>query len=151
MATGFSVMDALNKNSKAGDDAQNQTGDGRAFAGAGLFVHNKTSLCFCILYNSSLYLSIKQNVLSILFVSQAVRCRMYQRIRDLREDADLRQQDMAEYLQCTQVCYSYYESGKRDIPTDVLIRIARYYDVSVDYLLGLTDRREAYPARKQNT
>ena len=52
---------------------------------------------------------------------------MYQRIRDLREDADLRQQDMAEYLQCTQVCYSYYESGKRDIPTDVLIRIARYY------------------------
>ena len=66
---------------------------------------------------------------------------MYQRIRDLREDADLRQQDMAEYLQCTQVCYSYYESGKRDIPTDVLIRIARYYDVSVDYLLGLTDRR----------
>ena len=92
---------------------------------------------------------------------------MYQRIRDLREDADLWQQDMAdnhefmnllksdldmaEYLQCTQVCYSYYESGKRDIPTDVLIRIARYYDVSVDYLLGLTDRREAYPARKQNT
>lgn len=76
---------------------------------------------------------------------------MYQRIRDLREDTDLRQQDMAEYLQCTQVCYSYYESGKRDIPTDVLIRIARYYDVSVDYLLGLTDRREAYPARKQST
>lgn len=76
---------------------------------------------------------------------------MYQRIRDLREDADLRQQDMAEYLQSTQDCYSYYESGKRDIPTDVLIRIARYYDVSVDYLLGLTDRREAYPARKQNT
>ena len=67
---------------------------------------------------------------------------MYQRIRDLREDADLRQQDMAEYLQCTQVCYSYYESGKRDIPTDVLIRIAQYYNVSVDYLLGLTDRRE---------
>ena len=76
---------------------------------------------------------------------------MYQRIRDLREDADLRQQDMAEYLQCTQVCYSYYESGKRDIPTDVLLRIARYYDVSVDYLLGLTDRREAYPPRKQST
>lgn len=50
-----------------------------------------------------------------------------------------------------EVCYSYYESGKRDIPTDVLIRIARYYNVSVDYLLGLTDRREAYPARKQNT
>ena len=49
---------------------------------------------------------------------------MYRRIRDLREDADLLQKDLAAYLQCTQVCYSYYESGKRDIPTDVLIRQA---------------------------
>ena len=76
---------------------------------------------------------------------------MYQRIRDLREDADLRQQDIADYLQCTQVCYSYYESGKRDIPTDVLIRLARYYGVSVDYLLGLTDKREICSERKQST
>ena len=50
---------------------------------------------------------------------------MYRRIRDLREDADLLQKDLAAYLQCTQVCYSYYESGKRDIPTDVLIRLAK--------------------------
>ncbi len=76
---------------------------------------------------------------------------MYRRIRDLREDADLLQKDLAAYLQCTQVCYSYYESGKRDIPTDVLIRLAKLYQVSTDYLLGLTDQRQPYPARKSRT
>ena len=70
---------------------------------------------------------------------------MYQRIRDLREDRDLLQKDMAELLQCTQVCYSNYEMGKRDIPTDVLIRLARFHETSVDYLLGLTDVRAPYP------
>lgn len=48
---------------------------------------------------------------------------MYRRIRDMREDADLLQKDVADYLQCTQVSYSHYELGKRDIPTDVLIRV----------------------------
>ena len=71
--------------------------------------------------------------------------------RDLREDADLLQKDLAAYLQCTQVCYSYYESGKRDIPTDVLIRLAKLYQVSTDYLLGLTDQRQPYPAGKSRT
>ena len=52
---------------------------------------------------------------------------MYRRIRDLREDSDLFQKDLAEYLQCSQVCYSHYEMGKRDIPTDVLIKLANYY------------------------
>lgn len=66
---------------------------------------------------------------------------MYHRIRDLREDSDLRQQDLADYLQCSQVCYSHYELGKRDIPTDVLVRLAAFYHTSVDYLLGLTDIR----------
>ena len=47
---------------------------------------------------------------------------MYRRIRDMREDADLLQKDVADYLQCTQVSYSHYELGKRDIPTDVLIK-----------------------------
>ncbi len=70
---------------------------------------------------------------------------MYRRIRDLREDRDLRQQDMADYLKCTQVCYSNYEMGKRDIPTDILIRLARFHHTSVDYLLGLTDCPEPYP------
>lgn len=63
---------------------------------------------------------------------------MYQRIRDLREDRDLKQRQLAEYLNCSQQVYSNYELGQRDIPTDVLIRLAQLYDVSTDYLLGLT-------------
>ena len=54
---------------------------------------------------------------------------MYRRIRDLREDSDLLQRDLAEYLQCSQVCYSHYEMGKRDIPTDVLIKLADFYHI----------------------
>ena len=73
---------------------------------------------------------------------------IYRRIRDLREDADLYQKDLAEYLQCSQVCYSHYEIGKRDVPTDVLIKLARYYNTSVDYLLGLTDEKTPYPKTK---
>lgn len=69
---------------------------------------------------------------------------MYKRIRDLREDNDLLQKDVAEYLKCSQVCYSYYEIGRRDIPTDVLIKLAAFYKTSVDYLLGLTDCKEPY-------
>ena len=63
---------------------------------------------------------------------------MYRRIRDLREDRDLKQRQLAEYLNCSQQVYSNYELGQRDIPTDVLIRLALFYNVSVDYLLGLT-------------
>ena len=70
---------------------------------------------------------------------------MYQRIRDLREDRDLMQKDLAAYLKCTQVCYSNYEMGTRDIPTDVLKALAIYYDTSVDYILGLTDEPKPYP------
>ncbi|MBR6563359.1 MAG: helix-turn-helix transcriptional regulator [Clostridia bacterium] len=73
---------------------------------------------------------------------------MYRRLRDLREDADLYQKDLAEYLQCSQVCYSHYEIGKRDVPTDVLIRLAAFYSTSIDYLLGVTDVREPYPRSK---
>ena len=70
---------------------------------------------------------------------------MYERIRNLREDHDLLQKDLASYLQCTQVCYSNYETGKRDIPTEVLKALALYYHTSVDYLLGLTDENTPYP------
>lgn len=63
----------------------------------------------------------------------------------MREDQDLRQKDMAEYLRCTQVSYSHYELGKRDIPTDVLIRLADFYGTSTDYLLGRTDVKQPYP------
>ena len=70
---------------------------------------------------------------------------MYRRIRDLREDSDLTQKSLADYLSCSQVCYSHYEMGKRDIPTDVLIRLADFYRTSTDYLLGRTDLRRPYP------
>lgn len=74
---------------------------------------------------------------------------MYHRIRDLREDHDLLQKDIATYLKCTQVCYSHYEIGKRDIPTDVLIALAAYYHTSTDYILGLTDEVKPYPPCKK--
>lgn len=64
---------------------------------------------------------------------------MYRRIRDLREDRDLTQSDMADFLNCTQVCYSHYELGKRDVPTEVLIKLAQFYHTTTDYILGLTD------------
>lgn len=70
---------------------------------------------------------------------------MYTRIRDLREDKDLTQSDMAKYLKCSQVCYSNYEIGKRDIPTDILILLANFHNTSTDYLLGLTDKKQPYP------
>ena len=70
---------------------------------------------------------------------------MYRRIRDLREDRDLLQKDLAKILNCPQVCYSNYEMGKRDLPTEVLIQLARFYHTSTDYLLGLTDISTPYP------
>ena len=73
---------------------------------------------------------------------------LYRRLRDLREDRDLLQKDVAEVLQCSQVCYSHYELGKRDIPTEVLVQLAAFYQTSVDYLLGLTDDARPYPRSK---
>lgn len=64
---------------------------------------------------------------------------MYQRIRDLREDRDLKQRQVADFLCCSQPVYSNYELGQRDIPTEVLIKLARYYNVPTDYILGLTN------------
>lgn len=69
---------------------------------------------------------------------------MYERIRNLREDMDLRQADVAKYLNCSQVAYSYYEIGARDIPTDVLIKLANYFHCSTDYLLGISDIKNPY-------
>ena len=74
---------------------------------------------------------------------------MYERIRNLREDHDLFQKDLAAYLKCTQVCYSNYEMAKRDVPTDVLIALALYYGTSTDYLLGLTDDPSPYPRHSE--
>lgn len=72
----------------------------------------------------------------------------YERIRNLREDNDLFQKDLAEYLKCSQVTYSRYELGKRDIPTDVLKKLANYFNTSIDYLLDETDVKKPYPKRK---
>lgn len=66
---------------------------------------------------------------------------VFQRIRDMREDADLKQNDMAKILHCSQQAYSNYELGQRDIPTDILIALAEYHKTNVDYLLGLTKTR----------
>lgn len=64
---------------------------------------------------------------------------MYQKLRDLREDRDLSQKDIAELLSVSQATYSRYESGILDIPSISLIKLADFYKVSVDYLLGRTD------------
>ena len=64
---------------------------------------------------------------------------VYKRIRDLREDRDLTQKDMAEALRCSQQVYSNYELGQRDIPTDILIKLSEFYNVSSDYILEISD------------
>ena len=64
---------------------------------------------------------------------------MFRRIRDLWEDHDLTQKQVAARLNCSQQVYSNYELGQRDIPTDILIRLSALYQVSVDYLLGISD------------
>ena len=61
------------------------------------------------------------------------------RLRDLRTDKDLKQKDVADYLNCSQVAYSNYELGKRDIPTEVLVALAKFYGTTTDYILRLTD------------
>ena len=73
---------------------------------------------------------------------------MYKRIRDLREDRDLLQKELADYLHCSQVCYSNYEMGKRDIPTEVLIKLCQYHNTSVAYLLGIPEVKTPYPRKK---
>ncbi len=68
----------------------------------------------------------------------AAQRKLYQRIRDLREDHDLTQTEMGKILFCSQRVYSNYERGELDIPTDILIKLADYYDVSIDYILERT-------------
>ena len=70
---------------------------------------------------------------------------MYKRIRDLREDSDLTQTQVARMLGMSQTGYSKYETGENDIPTAVLIQLARLYGTSIDYLLGETSCPDRYP------
>lgn len=66
---------------------------------------------------------------------------LYRRIKDLREDNDKTQKQLADYLGMKQPQYYRYENGQRDIPTDILIKLSKFYNVSVDYILGLTDKK----------
>lgn len=69
---------------------------------------------------------------------------VYQRLRDLREDNDLTQREVAEYLNCSQRVYCNYEHGDIDIPTDFLIKLAKLYHTSIDYIVDLTDTKRPY-------
>lgn len=66
------------------------------------------------------------------------------KIRDIREDHDLTQQQIAEYLMCDQSLYSKYERGERDVPLNVMIKLAQFYKTSIDYLVGLTENKQPY-------
>lgn len=66
---------------------------------------------------------------------------MYTRIKDLREDRDLTQSDMAKILHCSQQAYSNYELGLRDIPTNILIALADFHNTTTDYILGRTNNK----------
>ena len=67
------------------------------------------------------------------------------RLKDLREDADLTQSKIADYLHIRQNTYSQYENGQRQIPLELLIALAKFYHTSIDYLVGITDVKEPYP------
>lgn len=69
---------------------------------------------------------------------------MSNRLRDLREDADLNQTQIAQYLGMPQTGYSKYETGENDIPTQVLIKLAKYYKTSIDYILGVSSDKSPY-------
>ena len=75
---------------------------------------------------------------------------MYERIRNLREDRDLTQTDIAKYLGMSQTGYSKYETGEDDIPTNILIKLSDDHKVSIDYLLDLTDIRTPYRRSNKN-
>ena len=68
-----------------------------------------------------------------------------ERIRNLREDKDLSQNEIAKILNCSQTTYSRYETGDLNIPVDSLIKLAKYFNTSIDYLLYETDERKPYP------
>lgn len=72
---------------------------------------------------------------------------LYQRIKDLREDKDLLQKDIAKILDMSQTGYSKYEVGTNDIPTNILIKLAEFYNTSTDYILGLTNVKKPYPKK----
>lgn len=73
---------------------------------------------------------------------------MYFRLKNVREDADVTQLELAKLLNCSQACYSMWENEKRDLSKKELVLLAEYFGVSSDYILGLTDERKPYPKSK---
>ncbi len=73
----------------------------------------------------------------------------YQRMKDLRQDKDLYQKDIAKILNLNQQAYSRYETGNKTITTELLVKLALFYNTSTDYILGLTNIKEPYPKRKE--
>ena len=69
------------------------------------------------------------------------------RIRDLREDHDLKQKEVAAYLMCDQSLYSKYERLERALPLELAVKLAQYYDVTLDYLVGITAEKKPYPKK----
>lgn len=74
---------------------------------------------------------------------------MYERMRNLRKDKDLKQKDIAKMLNVAQTTYSDYENGKINMPTSILIKLAELYNTSIDYLLGMTDNPRPYERSKR--
>lgn len=74
---------------------------------------------------------------------------MYRRLKELREDRDLNQTQIAKYLNMSQTGYSKYETGENDVPTKILIELAKFYDTSIDYLLELTNEIKPYQRLKK--
>ena len=74
---------------------------------------------------------------------------MYRRIRDLREDSDLKQRDIAEVLSISRSAYANYERGERDMYAQTLEKLAEFYSTSVDYIMGRTDIKKPYPKGKK--
>ncbi len=74
---------------------------------------------------------------------------MYRRLRSLREDLDLNQTEMAKLLNMSQTGYSQYETGTNDIPTSILIKLSKIHNVSIDYILDLTDIKKPYERKKE--
>lgn len=72
----------------------------------------------------------------------------FERIRNLREDHDLSQTDIAKILHISQRSYSHYETDDRNIPIEILIQLATYYKTSIDYLTNRTDIKKPYPSKK---
>ncbi len=73
----------------------------------------------------------------------------YTRIKSLREDTDMNQTQFAKILGMSQTGYSKYETGENDVPTEILIKLADYYNTSIDYILGRTDEKSPYPPSKR--